>query len=76
VAFSYVGLDWKKYVEIDSKLVRPAEVDYLCGDASKARRVLGWEPQVTFRELIEMMVEFDLNALKDSTARRFAIAGV
>ena len=76
VAFSHVGLDWKKYVEIDPKLVRPAEVDYLCGDASKARRVLGWEPRVTFRELIEMMVESDLNALKHSAAQRFAAAGV
>jgi GDPmannose 4,6-dehydratase len=76
VAFSYVELDWKKYVEIDPKLVRPAEVDYLCGDASKARRVLGWEPQMNFRDLIEMMVESDLTALKHSSAPRFATAGV
>ncbi|HEV3315502.1 MAG TPA: GDP-mannose 4,6-dehydratase [Candidatus Angelobacter sp.] len=75
VAFSYVGLDWKKYVEIDSKLVRPAEVDYLCGDSSKARRVLGWKPKVDFRRLIEMMVEADLTALNNSAAQRSVIAG-
>ncbi|HET9181310.1 MAG TPA: GDP-mannose 4,6-dehydratase [Candidatus Angelobacter sp.] len=75
VAFSYAGLDWKNYIEIDPKLVRPAEVDYLCGDAGKARRVLGWKPQVQFRELIEMMVESDLNALRPTAHRRMAVAG-
>lgn len=75
VAFSYVGLDWKKYVEIDPKLVRPAEVDYLCGDSSKARRVLGWKPKVNFRQLVEMMVEADLNALSGVAAQRSVIAG-
>jgi GDPmannose 4,6-dehydratase len=75
VAFSYVGLDWKKYVEIDPKLVRPAEVDYLCGDSSKARRVLGWKPKVDFRRLIEMMVEADLTALNSSAVQRSVIAG-
>ena len=75
VAFSCVGLDWKKYVEIDPRLVRPAEVDYLCGDAGKALRVLGWKPQVRFKELIEMMVESDLNALQHTVQRRMAIAG-
>src|SRR5205814_8903409 len=57
VAFEYVELDWKKYVEIDPKLVRPAEVDYLCGDTGKARRVLGWKPRVNFRRLVDTMVE-------------------
>ena len=76
VAFSHVGLDWKKYVEIDPQLVRPAEVDYLCGDSTKARRVLGWKPDVNFRQLIEMMVESDLAALRNSTAMRTATAGV
>ena len=75
-AFSYVGLNWKKYVEIDPKLVRPAEVDYLCGDAGKAEKVLGWRPRVSFRELIETMVESDLNALKHAIAGRTAAAGV
>ncbi|HET9838710.1 MAG TPA: GDP-mannose 4,6-dehydratase [Candidatus Angelobacter sp.] len=63
VAFSYVGLDWKKHVEIDQTLVRPAEPDPLCGDSSKAQRVLGWKPEVSFRQLIEMMVEAELKAL-------------
>ncbi len=76
VAFSHVGLDWKKYVEIDPKLVRPAEVDYLCGDASKAKKILGWTPDVTFKQLIEMMVDSDLNSLKQSSAGRIATAGV
>ena len=76
VAFSHVGLDWKKYVEIDPQLVRPAEVDYLCGDSTKASRVLGWKPDVNFRQLIEMMVESDLAALKNSSAMRTATAGV
>lgn len=75
VAFACLGLDWKRYVEIDPRLVRPAEVDYLCGDASKAHRVLGWKPQVHFKELIEMMVESDLNALQYTARRRMAIAG-
>jgi len=60
VAFKAVGLDWQKYVEIDPKLIRPAEVDVLCGDATKAREKLGWEPEVAFEELIKMMVEADL----------------
>jgi len=61
-AFSHVGLDWKEYVKVDSKYFRPAEVDLLLGDASKARRVLGWEPGVTFRELARLMVDADLEA--------------
>ncbi len=76
VAFSFVGLDWRNYVEIDPKLVRPAEVDYLCGDSSKARRVLGWKPEVDFKTLIEMMVDSDLNSLKHTAGRSTAIAGV
>src|SRR6266481_2011187 len=60
VAFSAVGLDWRNYVEIDPKLIRPAEVDVLCGNATKAREKLGWEPEVAFEELIRMMVEADL----------------
>jgi GDPmannose 4,6-dehydratase len=55
-------LDWKNYVRLDPGLVRPAEVNYLCGDASKARSVLGWEAQTDFRKLIEMMVDSDLAA--------------
>ena len=65
VAFTGVGLDWQNYVEIDPKLIRPAEVDHLCGDATKAREKLGWKPEVTFEELIAMMVKADLDALQN-----------
>jgi GDPmannose 4,6-dehydratase len=61
-AFSHVGLDWREYVKVDEKYFRPAEVDVLLGDATKARRTLGWEPKVTFRELARLMVEADLEA--------------
>jgi GDPmannose 4,6-dehydratase len=59
-AFDRVKLDYSKYVQIDPRYCRPAEVDVLCGDASKARRVLGWEPQVGFEELVAMMIDADL----------------
>jgi len=62
-AFSAVGLDWEKYVVVDPRFVRPAEVDLLIGDNSKARDKLGWEPEITFQRLIEMMVEHDLKRL-------------
>ena len=64
VAFSTVSLDWEQYVEIDPKLIRPAEVDILCGDATKAREKLGWEPEVSFEELITMMVKADLEVVR------------
>jgi GDPmannose 4,6-dehydratase len=60
IAFGAVGLDWRKYVELDPKFIRPAEVDLLVGDASKAKRDLGWTPRVTFEQLVEMMVAADL----------------
>jgi GDPmannose 4,6-dehydratase len=59
VAFGALGLDWKKFVEIDPRYFRPTEVDHLHGDASKARQALGWKPKVGFKELIEMMVKAD-----------------
>jgi GDPmannose 4,6-dehydratase len=59
-AFSRVGLDWQQYVECDKRYLRPTEVDQLLGDASKAKRELGWEPKVKFRELVDMMVDADL----------------
>ena len=59
--FSYLDLDWKEYVEIDPWYYRPSEVDLLLGDSSKARRELGWEPKVGFRELVKLMVNHDLN---------------
>ena len=62
LAFGKVGLDWERYVEIDPAYFRPTEVDLLLGDASKARRDLGWEPEVTFEELVQIMVEADLEA--------------
>jgi GDPmannose 4,6-dehydratase len=60
IAFNHVGLDWNDHVVIDPRFVRPAEVDLLIGDPSKARRELGWQSKVSFRELIEMMVDADL----------------
>ncbi len=60
IAFGHAGLDWRKYVRADPALVRPAEVDHLLGDASKARAQLGWQPSVDFKALIEMMVDADL----------------
>jgi GDPmannose 4,6-dehydratase len=62
-AFDHVGLDWQKYVRVDPRFLRPAEVDHLIGDASKARRELGWSPSVDFKELVEMMVDADLERL-------------
>jgi GDPmannose 4,6-dehydratase len=62
-AFGHVGLDWKKYVKTDPKYVRPAEVDRLQADPSKARRELGWSPRVSFSELVAMMVDADLERL-------------
>jgi GDPmannose 4,6-dehydratase len=59
VAFGALGIDWKKFVEIDPRYFRPTEVDHLHGDASKARQALGWKPKVGFKELIEMMVKAD-----------------
>ncbi len=67
-AFGHAELNWEKYVVQDERFMRPAEVDLLVGDASKAGRVLGWEPTVTFRELVEMMVDADLETLKTQHA--------
>jgi GDPmannose 4,6-dehydratase len=62
-AFRYVGLDWADYVEIDPRYFRPAEVDYLLGDASKSREKLGWQPTVCFQELVRIMVDADLQLM-------------
>ena len=64
LAFGCVGLDWRDHVREDPTLLRPAEVERLVGDASKARRVLGWAPRVSFRQLVEMMVRADLERLR------------
>ncbi len=58
-AFGYVGLDWKEHVDIDARYYRPAEVDLLIGDASKAKRKLGWEPKIRFKELVQLMMDAD-----------------
>lgn len=65
VAFATVGLNWEDYVAVDPKFIRPAEVDHLCGDATKAKEKLGWQPQVSFEQLIRMMVQSDLEALQN-----------
>lgn len=62
-AFSYVDLDWGKFVEIDPKYLRPTEVDLLCGDATKAKKVLGWEPKTSFEDLVKLMVDADIKEL-------------
>ena len=68
LAFGCVGLGWKEHVEIDPELFRPAEVNTLCGNAAKARAVLGWEPAVTFPELVRMMVDADLERVARQVA--------
>ena len=64
IAFDCVDLDWHKYIVQDEKFMRPAEVDLLVGDPSKAKRVLGWEPRVTFEQMVEIMVAADIDRLK------------
>ena len=68
-AFSYVGLDWREYVGIDPRYYRPAEVDLLVGDASKARKALGWQPKTRFKDLVRLMVDADRHILRDASAR-------
>ena len=69
IAFEHAGLDMERYVVVDPEFLRPAEVDHLVGDASKARAKLGWEPRVTFRELVELMVDADLERLTAAATR-------
>jgi len=64
VAFGVVDLDYREFVVVDERFIRPAEVDLLVGDFTKARKVLGWEPKVAFEGLVEMMVEADLDLLR------------
>jgi GDPmannose 4,6-dehydratase len=64
-AFTHVDLDWQEYVEIDPRYFRPTEVDFLLGDARKAKKILGWQPRVSFKELVRIMVDADLQALID-----------
>jgi GDPmannose 4,6-dehydratase len=69
-AFGLLDLDWKEYVENDPRYYRPAEVDLLLGDASKARKRLGWEPKVNFKQLVRLMVEHDLELARREAARK------
>lgn len=64
IAFEHVNLNWEDYVVVDPKYLRPAEVTTLCGDCTKARTTLGWEPEVSFHQLVQMMVDADLNRVK------------
>lgn len=68
IAFAHVGLNWEDHVEVDPQFLRPSEVTTLCGDSSKARRILGWKPEVSFSELVEMMVDADLNRVQKEIA--------
>ena len=68
-AFSYAGLDWRKHVEIDQRYYRPAEVDLLIGDASKAKKKLGWEPKTKFKDLVHLMVDADMRGLQSGKGK-------
>lgn len=63
-AFAYVGLDWREYLRVDAKFLRPAEVDRLCANPAKAKRILGWEPRVSFIEMVQGMVSADIERLR------------
>jgi GDPmannose 4,6-dehydratase len=68
LAFGHAGLDWQEHVELDPALLRPAEVDLLCGDASKANRELGWQVETDFQQLVKMMVDADLDRARRDRA--------
>lgn len=68
IAFGHIGLDWKKYVKIDKEFFRPAEVEHLIADPSKANKILGWKPKVTFEGLVKMMVDADIKRLEKSNS--------
>jgi GDPmannose 4,6-dehydratase len=72
-SFGYAGLDWKKYVELDPRYLRPSEVDLLIGDASKAKRQLNWEPKTKFKALVRLMVDADIQLLKDHREGRIKV---
>jgi len=71
-AFSYVGLDWRKHVQIDPRYIRPIEVECLQGDASKAKQILGWIPKIKFKELIRLMVDADMQDLQSNLSGQMA----
>jgi len=74
IAFEHVGLDYEKYVVVDESFYRPAEVDHLLGDATKARAALGWAPEVGFEELVRMMVDADIARLRGHSVPRLDVA--
>jgi GDPmannose 4,6-dehydratase len=74
VAFGHAGMDWKKYVEIDPRYYRPAEVDLLIGDYSKAKKQLGWEPKTKFVDLAKLMVDADIKLLDDHLKGRIRVS--
>jgi GDPmannose 4,6-dehydratase len=69
-AFAHADLDWKQFVKHDPRYERPAEVDLLLGDASKAKKILDWEPKVRFDELVRIMVDADMDFLSRNTVRQ------
>ncbi len=69
MAFGHADLDWKKYVKHDDRYERPAEVDLLIGDASKAKKILGWETKMRFPELVRLMVDADMELLSKKPAQ-------
>ena len=73
LAFARVGLDWKKHVELDPRYCRPAEVDVLIGDYSKAKKKLGWEPKIRFAGLVADMVDADIKLLQDHLEGRVKV---
>jgi len=75
VTFAHAGLDWQKYVEIDARYYRPAEVELLIGDASKAKRQMGWEPKTKFVELAKLMVDADIELLRRHRTGQIKVAG-
>jgi GDPmannose 4,6-dehydratase len=72
VAFSRAGMDYREYLQWDKRYLRPAEVDILIGDASKAKKLLGWEPRTKFKELVQLMVDADVQALQDKLSGKVA----
>ena len=74
-AFGHAGLDWQKHVEIDPRYYRPAEVDLLIGDASKAKRQLGWEPKTKFSDLVKLMVDADIELLRKHRQGEIKVTG-
>lgn len=75
IAAAHLGLDWEKFVKIDPRYFRPAEVDHLLGDASKAKNDLGWEPKVSFEGLVKMMVDHDLRLANHEVAVQKVLKG-